>query len=112
MQTFIFLQGSGNAGIFNLVFFGLIIAVFWLFIIRPQAKRQKEQNKFSNELEKGQEVVTSSGMLGRINKIEDNLITLEVGTKSYIRVLRSAISKEMTESLHGAEKKKSASDGD
>ncbi|MCB0521739.1 MAG: preprotein translocase subunit YajC [Lewinellaceae bacterium] len=101
MQTFIFLQaGSGNAGIFNLLFFGLIIVVFWLFIIRPQTKRQKEQNKFADSLEKGMDVVTTSGMLGRINKIEGEIVTLEVGTKNYIRVTKSSISKEMTEGIY------------
>lgn len=105
MQTFIFLQ-AGNAGVFNLIFFGLIILVFWLFIIRPQAKRQKEQNTFLDGLEKGQEIVTASGMLGRVNKIDNNIITLEVGTKSYMKVVKSAISKEMTEGLYGKEKKK------
>jgi preprotein translocase subunit YajC len=101
MQTFIFLQaGSGNAGLFNMLFFGLIIIVFWLFIIRPQTKRQKEQNKFADSLEKGMDVVTNSGMLGRINKIEGEIVTLEVGTKNYIRFTKSAISKEMTEAIY------------
>lgn len=98
MQTFIFLQ-SGNAGMFNLIFFGLIILVFWLFIIRPQAKRQREQNRFLQNLEKGQTVVTASGIVGRINKIEDEIVTLEVGNKVYIRVLKSAVNKEMTDSM-------------
>ncbi len=101
MQTLIFLQAGGNAGMFNLLFFGLIILVFWLFIIRPQSKRQKEQNKFAKELEKGQDVVTSSGMLGRINKIDGEIVTLEVGTKTFIRVTKGAISKEMTEGVYG-----------
>lgn len=101
MQTFIFLQaGSGNAGIFNMLFFGLIIVVFWLFIIRPQAKRQKEQNKFADSLEKGMDVVTNSGILGRINKLDGEIVTLEIGTKTYIRVTKGSISKEMTEGVY------------
>ena len=105
MQTFILLQaGSGNAGIFNMLFFGLIILVFWLFIIRPQTKRQKEQNQFASSLEKGQDVVTASGMLGRINKIDGEIVTLEVGAKTYIRITKGAISKELTEQVHGKEK--------
>ena len=51
-------------------------------------------------LEKGDDVVTSSGILGKINKIEDEIITLEVGSKTYIRVTRNAISKEMTDSVY------------
>jgi len=96
------LQGqSPNAGLINLVFFGGIILVFWFFMIRPQAKKQKEQKLFMDSLKKGDEVVTASGILGRVNKIEDDIITLEVGTKSFIRVTRDAISKELTERVFG-----------
>ncbi|MBI5914165.1 MAG: preprotein translocase subunit YajC [Bacteroidetes bacterium] len=105
MQTLIFLQ-SGNAGMIQMLFFAAIILIFWLFIIRPQSKRQKEQNLFANSLEKGQEVVTASGMLGRINKIEGEIISLEVGTKSFIRITKAAVSKELTEQVYGKEKKK------
>lgn len=55
------------------------------------------------ELEKGDDVVTASGIIGKINKIEDNIVQLEVGTKTYIRVTKNAISKEMTESVFKAE---------
>jgi len=107
MQTLIFLQaGGGNAGMIQMLFFAAIILVFWLFIIRPQAKRQKEQNSFANSLEKGQEVVTASGMLGRINKIEAEIVTLEIGAKSFVRITRSAISKDLTEQVYGKEMKK------
>lgn len=107
MQTLIFLQAAGgNAGMIQMLFFAAIILVFWLFIIRPQAKRQKEQNNFASNLEKGQEVVTASGILGRISKIEGEIVTLEVGTKSYIRITKSAISKDLTEQVYGKEMKK------
>lgn len=90
---------AGNAGMMNLVFIGAMIAIFWLFLIRPQQKRQKEQKSFNELLEKGDEVVTASGMIGRINKLDDREVTLEVSSKTFIRVTRSAISKEMTEAF-------------
>lgn len=93
------LQAGGNAGMLNLVFIGGMIAIFWLFLIRPQQKRQKEQKNFSDSLEKGNEVVTASGIIGKINKIEGDIISLEVANKTYIRLVRNSISKEMTESL-------------
>ena len=98
MSTLIFLQadGSGFLGMLPLL---LIFVVFWFFIIRPQMKKQKEQNKFGEQLTKGQEVVTAAGILGRINKIEGDIVHLEVATKTYIRVTKSAISKELTESV-------------
>lgn len=97
-QDVLLLQGS--AGTFNLLFFGAMFLIIYLFMIRPQSKRQNEQKKFMAALEKGDDVVTSSGILGKINKIEEEIITLEVGSKTYIRVTRNAISKEMTDSLY------------
>ena len=49
--------------------------------------------------DQGQTVVTSSGIIGKINKIEGDIVTIEVGSKNYIRVLKSAVSKEMTDSM-------------
>lgn len=83
----------------NLLFPILIVGVFYFFIIRPQSQMRKDQETFTNNLEKGTEVVTSSGIIGRINKIEDNIITLQVDTKTFIRITKGAVSKEMTESL-------------
>ena len=97
----LFLQAAGvdNAGILNLVFIAAIFIVFYFFLIRPQSKRQKEQKNFIDELSKGDEVVTAGGILGKITKIEDEIITLEIGSKSYIRVMKTVVSKDMTEGL-------------
>ena len=86
----------------NFVFIGAMILVFWLFLIRPQSKKQKEQRSFVDNMEKGDDVVTTSGILGRINKIEDEIVTLEVGTKMYIRVTKSAISKELSDAIYAS----------
>ncbi|MCF8237035.1 MAG: preprotein translocase subunit YajC [Saprospiraceae bacterium] len=74
----------------------LLVGVMYFFFIRPQAKRQKEQQAFINQLEKGQDVVTASGMFGKIVKIEDQVVTLEVDQKTFIRVTRSSVSKDLT----------------
>ncbi len=99
-MDFILLQGGGIgdiiSGTWPLI---LIIAVFYFFIIRPQQKKQKEQGKFVDSLEKGMQVVTSSGMIGKINKIDGNVITLQVDTKTFIKITKGSISKEMTESV-------------
>lgn len=65
--------------------------------MRPATKKQSEQKSFTDELSKGDEVVTSSGIIARINKIEDNVVHLQVDQKTFIKVVRAAISKEMTE---------------
>lgn len=90
---------GGNPNI-GFLFIGLMFLVFYFFMIRPQAKKQKAQDNFINNIQKGDEIVMTSGVIGKINKIEENVITLEVGNKTYLRVLKTAISKELTESLN------------
>lgn len=82
----------------------LIFLVFYFFILRPQSQKQKKQDNFLESLAKGKEVVTSSGILGKITKIDDSIITLEVGNKSYIRVTKGAISRELTDEVFNLEK--------
>lgn len=97
--------GASGAGYINLLFIGSMFVIMYLFMIRPQAKKQREQGAFSKNLTKNDEVVTNSGMLGRISKIEGDVVTLEISSKVYVRVLRNAISKELTDSIYGAGKK-------
>lgn len=105
MENFILLQSGNSGGMMNILFMVAISAVFYFFLIRPQAKKQKEQNKFVEQLEKGNEVITASGIVGKINKIEGNFVTLQVDTKTFLKVAKSAISKEMTELLATADEK-------
>lgn len=80
----------------------IMLVVIWLFFFRPQAKKQKAQNKFIEELQKGDEVSTASGLIGRVNKIEDGIVTLQVDQKTFIRVTKGSISKEMTDIIRKA----------
>lgn len=78
-------------------FFVAMILVFWLFFIRPQAKKQKQQKTFIDNLQKGDKVVTIAGIHGTVNKVnEDGTISLEINPGSYIKMEKSAISMEMT----------------
>lgn len=99
MSNFIFLQAGGGAGSLNLVFILAIFVVFYFFLIRPQQKKQKDQTKFTDNLEKGMEVVTASGIVGKINKIEDPFVILQIDTKTFVKFTKNAISKEMTEAI-------------
>jgi preprotein translocase subunit YajC len=81
------------------------IPIFYLFIIRPQVKKQKNQANFEESLEKGQEVVTSSGIIGRINKLEDHVVHIQADTKTFLKITRASISREMTEQYRSAEEK-------
>ena len=97
----IFLQSQAPAaGMVNMLFFLSIFAIMYFFFIRPSVKKQKAQDTFTNDLAKGEEVVTTSGIIGRINKIEDDIVHLQLDQKTFIRVLRGAISKDMTEQLN------------
>lgn len=75
----------------NLLMPLMILVVFYFFIIRPQINRQKEQQKFVDNLKEGQEVVTQGGMIGKITKIDGNVVRLLVDEKTFIRVLKSSI---------------------
>ena len=105
MINAIFLQSAGGTGMMNLVLFGGILLVFYFFIIRPQAQKQKQQASFSSSLEKGMEVATTSGIIGKINKIEDDFVYIQIDPKTFLKVFRSAVSKEMTDALNNEKKK-------
>lgn len=94
-------QGGGMGGTIQLVFLGLMILVFWMFFIRPQAKRAKNQKKFIEDLQKGDKIVTIAGIHGTINKVnEDGTLNIEVSPGSYLKIEKSAISMDWTAALN------------
>ena len=95
----LFLQSGGLGALTQFAPLLMILVVFYFFMIRPQMTKQKEQTAFADALEKGKEVVTASGIIAKINKIDGGVITLEVANGTFIRVVKSAISKEMTEAF-------------
>lgn len=92
-----------GGGMMQLVLMGGIILVFWLFMIRPQAKKAKDQKKFIENMQKGDKVVTIAGIHGTVNKInEDNTLQLEVNPGSYLKIEKSSISMEWTAAINKA----------
>lgn len=75
----------------------LIIVVFYFFMIRPQMKRQKELSAFRNSIAKGDKVVTTGGIYGKIVDIKDNTVLLQIDDNVKIRVDKSAIVKDMSD---------------
>ena len=75
----------------------LIIVVFYFFMIRPQMKRQKETAKFRDALQKGDKVVTSGGIYGRIDEIKDQVVFLEVAPNLKLKVDKSVLLKDMSD---------------
>jgi preprotein translocase subunit YajC len=103
MNLFILQSGGGIASLLsNYGLLMLMLVVIWFFFLRPQAKKQKSQAKFIEEIQKGEEVATSSGIIGKVNKVEDGIVTLQVDQKTFIRVTKGSISKEMTDAIKKA----------
>jgi preprotein translocase subunit YajC len=69
----------------------ILFVVFYLFLIRPQVKRQKEHQKLVQALGKGDEVVTSGGIAGRITEVGDNFLRVEIAKGIEVRVQKPAI---------------------
>ncbi|MEO7922413.1 MAG: preprotein translocase subunit YajC [Chitinophagaceae bacterium] len=94
-------KASSGFGGFQFIFLGLMILVFWMFFIRPQAKRAKNQKKFIEDLGKGAKIVTIAGIHGTINKVnEDGTLNIEVSPGSYLKIEKSAISMDWTAALN------------
>lgn len=79
-------------GISDFVFLVVLFGVFWFLLIRPQQKRAKDHKKMVEALAKGDEVVTNGGLLGRITKLGDSFITIEVSQGNEVHVQRGAVS--------------------
>ncbi len=82
--------GAGN-GLFSLVLLVVMFVAFYFLLIRPQAKRAKEHRAMVAALAKGDEVVTAGGLLGRITRLDENYLTLEVAKGVEITIQRHAV---------------------
>lgn len=93
-------QGKGSST-GTLIMMGLMIIVFWFFMIRPQAKKAKQQKEFLNNIQKGDKIVTIAGIHGVVNKVnDDTTLMLETSPGSYIKIEKSAISLEWTTNIN------------
>lgn len=76
----------------------LIVIVFWFFMIRPQMKRQKELRQYRDALKKGDKIMTTGGIFGKIVDINnDNTVIIEVESQARMRVSKEAIVRDMTD---------------
>lgn len=95
-------QGDPKSGSsMTLIMMGGMILVFWLFMIRPQAKKAKQQKQFIANLQKGDKIVTIAGIHGTVNKVnDDGTLNLETSPGSYMKIERSSISMEWTANIN------------
>lgn len=96
MNAILLQAASGGSPWTSFIFFGAIILVFYFFMIRPQQKKAKDQKKFTEEIKKGDNVVTIGGAHGTIADMEGDTFILEVEKGGRIRFNKSAISMDAT----------------
>jgi len=72
----------------------LVFVVFYFFMIRPQMKKQKEMNNYRSSLKKGDKVVTTGGLYGRVSEVKDNYVMIDAGGDVKLKVDKSALLKD------------------
>jgi preprotein translocase subunit YajC len=90
---------GGGSGLMSFLPLILIILVFYLFFIRPQMRKSKEQKKFRESLEKGRKVVTIGGIHGKILEVSDTTVVLDVGNQVKMVFEKSAIAVDSSSQL-------------
>ncbi|MDA0712976.1 MAG: preprotein translocase subunit YajC [bacterium] len=84
-------SGQGGGIMSMLLMFGAMFAVLYFVMIRPQQKQQKKHQELIASLKKGDEVILSSGIIGRVFSVEDKFIMLELADKNKMKVLKHAV---------------------
>ncbi len=82
----------GAGGFSQIIILVVFVAIFYFMLIRPQQKRQKDQQAMLAKLANGDEIVTSGGILGRITEVGDTFVTVEIAEGVRIKVQRGQIS--------------------
>ncbi|MBE5319771.1 preprotein translocase subunit YajC [Pedobacter sp. MR2016-19] len=96
MTSTVILQAAGGFDPRQLIMFGAIALVFYFFMIRPQLKKAKDHKKLISELKKGDKIVTTAGIHGRIADMNDTTFLIEVEGGVKIRFDKSAVSLDAT----------------
>jgi preprotein translocase subunit YajC len=95
-------QKGGEAGGFGtFIPLILIVVVFYFFMIRPQMKKQKELRKFREELKKGDNIVTTGGIYGKIVEVKETTVIIEVEGHNKLKIDKAAIIKDMADVQNG-----------
>ena len=83
--------GSPGGGIESMILIVLMFGVLYFLMIRPQMKRAKEQKAMVDALQKGDEVITAGGLVGRISRLSEGYVTLEVSPNVEVQLQRAAV---------------------
>ena len=91
-------QGDPGGGwVGTLIMFGIILAIFYFLLIRPQKKEMERHQELLSGLKVGDKVVTAGGILGTIKSVDDNIIQLEIDRDTKIKISRDKIQKSQDE---------------
>jgi preprotein translocase subunit YajC len=93
-------DGQGGNGMASMIFLLLIFIVFWFFMIRPQVKKQKAQQKFRESLTKGDRIVTIGGIHGKIIEVQGTTFIIEVEGQNRLKIEKNAVSMESSQALN------------
>ena len=85
-------QPQGPSAMMQLIFFGGFILIFYFLMWRPQSKRAKEHRNLVSGLNKGDEIVTNGGIAGKITKVSDEFVVVEVAENTEIKIQKVAVS--------------------
>ena len=97
MKLYILLQAAApGAGLNQLIMIGLVIVIFYFFMIRPQMKKAKLEKQFKESISKGDKVVTIGGVHGKIVEVNDKTFMIEVDTNVKLKIEKTAVSAEAT----------------
>ena len=80
-----------GSGLFQIGMIGFMVVIFYLLIIRPQRKRQKEHDQMITALNIGDEVATNAGILGKVRKVDDHYVILKVAENTELKFQKQAI---------------------
>ena len=94
---FVILQQQQANPWMTFLMFGLIIVVFYFFMIRPQMKRQKELRKFQESLGKGDKVIIAGGIYGKIVEMKEEYAVVEIDTNTTVKVIKSTIIRDASD---------------
>ena len=99
--------GGGDGGLMGLLPFVLIFVVFYFLLIRPQQKRAKEHKSMVEALKRGDKVVTSGGIVGKVSKVvDDQYVDVEIASDVKVKVVRSTIGQVMDKTQPANDDKK------
>lgn len=98
--AFLYLMGPTPEGQNPLVTFLpliLVFVIFYFFMIRPQVRKQKDLTNYRSSLKKGDKIITTGGIYGKITDVKDNTVTVDVGDNILLKIDKSAVLKDSSD---------------